>query len=206
MNLKNTIDTYGALAKSFHWGMAVIILSLILVGFYMESMANSPQKFEIYTLHKSFGLLVLWLAGVRLIWRWMNEKPQAESSHAMWERLLARCTHGLLYVCMIGMPLSGWMMSAAGGHAVSFFGIPMFEVIGKDPAFSKLMNQTHGILAYIFVGLIALHALGAMKHHFIDRDMTMKRMMFERFSGFMPYLIVMLLGAFFIIFAMLTFF
>lgn len=196
MGIKNTSDTYGAIAKFFHWSIALLILGLIVVGLYMESLPSSPDKYEIYGLHKSFGLMVLWLAGLRIIWRSFNKQPTPHATHKTWERTLSKIIHFFLYVAMIGMPLTGWLMSSAGGHGVSFFGLDMPALMNKDADFGKLMNNTHRLLSYALIGAVLLHAAGALKHHFIDRDNTLIRMVGVRMKNIAPHFIILSIGFF----------
>lgn len=176
MPLKNTHNTYGLIARFFHWAIASLILGLICVGFYMTSLAYSPEKIALYGTHKSFGLLVLWLVGLRLIWRQFSKPPSDDLGHEFWEKILAGIAHFFLYIAMIGMPLTGWLMSSAGEYPVPFFGIEMPDLVGKDPSLARVMNAAHEIIAFILIAVIGLHALGALKHHFIDKDDTLKRM------------------------------
>lgn len=196
MNFKNTKDAYGIVTKMFHWSMALIILGLLLVGLYMTGMENSPQKFEVYGLHKSFGLLILWMVGLRILWRGFTVQPVAHENHAIWERILAKVTHLFLYGAMIGMPLSGWLMSSAGEYPVSFFGLQMPSLMGKDTDIAHLMKEAHEILAFTLIGAVALHAAGALKHHFMDKDSTLTRMMASPLLHVGPYIIIAVLLAF----------
>lgn len=196
MQVKDTKDTYGIISKALHWPTAFIILALILVGFYMGSMPNSPEKFEIYALHKSFGILVLWLAGLRILWRLFTKQPDPQENHKVWERILAKLAHILLYVAMIGMPLSGWLMSSAGEYPVPFFGMQMPDLVGKDPELARLMHEVHEVLGFVLIGVVLLHALGAFKHHFIDEDSTLIRMMAAPMRHLGPYLLIIVLGLF----------
>lgn len=193
MGLKNTKDSYGLVSKALHWITALIILALVLVGLYMTQLAYSPFKLEIYALHKSFGILVLWLVGLRIIWKLLTAKPEAHPNHKWWEKLLAKLTHIFLYIAMIGMPLSGWLMSSAGEYPVPFFGIQMPDLVDKNPQLAGLMNNIHEILAYILIGAVLLHAVGALKHHFIDRDSTLLRMLVNPMHKVGPYLAVFLM-------------
>ncbi len=193
MGMGNGETHYGWLAKSFHWIIAILIFGLICVGFYMESMPNSPQKFEIYGLHKSFGLMVLWLAGLRLIWRHISKPPRALDTHQRWEKILSKITHILLYIAMISMPLSGWLMSSAGEYPVSFFGLQMPALTDKNPALAGLMNSAHSYLAYCLIAAIFLHSAGAIKHHIIDGDITLKRMVPSRLFVLWQFVILVAL-------------
>lgn len=193
MCLKNTKDSYGLVAKIFHWPMALIILGLILVGLYMSSIAPSPEKLQMIYYHKSFGILILWLVGLRIIWRAFSTQPAAIENHRSWERLLAKLVHLFLYIAMIGMPLSGWLMSSAGEYPVPFFGLEMPDLVSKDPDLGKLMYNVHEVLAYMLIVVIGLHSLGALKHHFIDKDETLKRMAARPMQRIGPYLIIFIL-------------
>ncbi len=173
--------------------MALIILGLVLVGFYMKALPYSPEKLDIYAVHKSFGLLILWMVGLRILWRLWTKPPAPQKNHESWEKILAHIAHITLYVAMIGMPLTGWLMSSAGEYPVPFFGIKMPDLVSKNPDLAKLMNSTHTIIGYVLILTIFLHAAGALKHHFIDRDETLIRMMTEKGQRFLPYLIVIVL-------------
>ncbi len=174
----NTPERFGVVAKSFHWGVALFIITLLCVGLYMTDLAPSPQKFQIYGLHKAFGITVLLLACLRLGWKLGGVKPRALSSHAKWERALAHLTHGFLYVAMLGMPLSGWAMSSAANYPVSVFGLfTLPNIVPADESTVDAMKAVHGVLAWGLIGAIGLHAAGALKHHIIDKDITLRRML-----------------------------
>lgn len=196
MGLKNTTDKYGIMAKLFHWPMAIIMMGLIILGLYMSALDPSPDKYELYGLHKSFGLLILWMVGLRILWRFYTKPPQTHKNHQKWERTLAKIVHFVLYVSMIGMPLTGWLMSSAGGHAVSFFGLSVPALMGENKNFGGLMNDTHRILSYMLIGTILLHVAGALKHHFIDKDDTFKRMAARPMQNIGAYVAVLLMMIF----------
>ena len=196
MSLKNTTDHYGLIAKAFHWSMALIMMGLVLLGMYMVDLDRTPFKFELYGWHKSFGILILAMVIGRLIWKHMNPKPVAMDTHQKWEKILAKLAHIFLYLSMIGMPLTGWLMSSAGGHPVKFFGVEIPALMEKNPEFGKLMNQTHEILSYMLIAAIILHAAGAFKHHFVDKDNTLKRMMAKPMQGFGAYVAAAIIAIF----------
>lgn len=196
MTLRNTQDNYGAIARGLHWLIALLIFGLVLVGLYMTQMENSPEKVETYALHKSFGLLVLWLAGLRLIWRFWSMPPDAMESHAPWERMLAGAAHIFLYIAMIGMPLSGWIMSSASQYPVPFFGLEMPDLGGTDQNLAGLMRNVHEWLAYTLIFVIGLHVTGALKHHFLDGDSTLFRMAGAN-TGVKALVLVLIAGGFF---------
>lgn len=179
MAFKNSPDQYGFIAKGFHWVSALIVLGLMALGFYMVSLEFSPFKLDLYWWHKSFGTLIFFLVLLRLIWRFVSSPPAHVETHQPWERSLARIVHVLLYVGMIGMPVSGILMSAAADFPRPFFGL--FEipdmVEGKnDPLFNR-MKLLHEVFAYCLYVAIGLHGLGAFKHHILDKDVTLSRML-----------------------------
>lgn len=192
--IRNTEHQYGFLAKIFHWSIAGIILGLLLAGFFMTSLAHSPLKLQIYGLHKSFGLLVLALAVLRLVWRFSGPVPAALKTHKPWERFLSKITHIGLYVCLLVMPLSGWVMSSAGDFPNSFFGFfEMPDLVQKDESIFRISREIHELTAFGLWGLVGLHMAGAFKHHFWDRDETLKRMSSLRF-GFIGAAFLLLLA------------
>lgn len=194
MDIKNTEEQYGALAKFFHWSIAVLILGLLPMGMLLESLGNSPVKLQVIMLHKSFGLLVFFLGLARIIWRFVSPRPDHLENHQHWETTLAGAAHFWLYVCVIGMPLSGWLMSNAGQYPVPFFGLEMPALIGKDPEMGHLFRTVHGILGNTLLFVLALHIAGALKHHIIDKDMTLQRMMSYRPGWLLPGLVIAVAG------------
>ncbi len=180
--LKNTSSSYGVGAKLFHWAVALIIITLLGVGLWMSGLdvKTTPYKFYVYGLHKSFGIVVLLLMIGRLCWRIYNTKVSPHANHKKWERSLAKIVHTLLYVLAFTMPLSGWAMSSAGGHPVNFFGLPLPALMDKNEQWGGIFRDVHEYVGYSLIGIIVLHAVGALKHHFMDRDDTLKRMFFNR--------------------------
>ncbi len=204
MSFKNTDTQYGALAKLLHWAGAFIILGLCIVGFIMVDMAYSPEKLQLYANHKSFGLLILLLVLLRIGWKFLSPAPAALTTHQAWEKLLAKGAHLFLYFAMIAMPLSGWVMSSAGEFPVTFFGLTLPPLTGKDETLFELSKFTHWLLAYGLMGVIGLHAAGAFKHHIIDKDETLSRMMFAKHPAAV-FGLIGILGAFFATVAYFTF-
>lgn len=176
--LKNSSDTYGLVSRAFHWAIALLILCLIPVGFWMEGLPYSPFKGSVYGLHKALGITVLVLALARVVWSvLLNPKPAPLQTHTPLERHLAHAIHILLYIGMIGMPISGWVMSAAGDHPVSFFGLfNLPAIVPKDENVFEIAKEVHELAGYALLAAVGLHFAGALKHHFIDRDATLRRM------------------------------
>lgn len=175
--LKNLSNQYGTLAKSFHWIVALAIIGMIPFGWYMGDMERGPERAEMYGLHKSIGITVLLLMIARVCWRIYNGKlPRDNPAHPKWERMLANTVHALLYVCALAMPLTGWGMSSAGGHDVFWFGIPVPPLVEPNRELGGLFSSIHSAAAWAVISLVSLHILGALKHHFVDKDGTILRM------------------------------
>ena len=168
---------YDSVARTFHGVTAVLIIGLLAVGSYMSDLEPSPQKWQMYGMHKAIGMTVLALVVLRILWRVTHRVPAPLGSWAVWERGLATIVQTVLYLGMIVMPISGYVMSSAGGHDISIFGlfnVPL--VIEKNEALGHAARAVHGLAGNVVIGAVALHFIGAMKHHLIDRDRTLHRM------------------------------
>jgi cytochrome b561 len=173
---------YDPVAVALHWAIALAIILMIPIGFFMEDFPISI-RFETYNLHKSIGLTVLALSLFRLIWRLLNPPPALPVGMKPHERLLAHTAHWFLYFLMVAMPLSGWLMvSAEKKYPTVFFWLgeapflPMPK--GMDPkATHEFFYYTHEYLAFGAIALIVLHVAAALKHHYLDKDTTLTRML-----------------------------
>lgn len=186
--------SYSLIARIIHWLTALIILGLLVVGTCMTTMDMSEQKLQFYNFHKSFGLLVLALAFVRIAWHLIKKKPKSLPTHKKWEKILSHAVHGFLYLLLIAIPISGWVMSSAGDFNIKFFSLNMPDIVSKDENLFKLFHEVHEILAWVLLGLLVLHIAGALKHHVIDRDETLERMTWRRI-GMVPVTVLVFLLA-----------
>lgn len=178
MPLRNTKNSFGTVTKLFHWSMALLVIGLLAVGLYMTGMELSPDKFKVYGLHKSFGIVVLALVFLRVLWRILSTQPDALPTHKKSEKILAGLAHLGLYCGMIVMPLTGWLMSSAKGFSVSVFNsFTLPDLIKPNEQLAKLFTDIHELAAYTLIAVIVLHFAGAIKHHIIDKDVTLKRML-----------------------------
>jgi cytochrome b561 len=176
MALRNTQLTYGALAKFFHWLIFILVAGLVIVGFTAEEFAQ-PLKISLIGWHKIIGLLVLLFTLARLGWTLINPKPRLPDGAAVWERGAVFTVHSLLYLALFVMTISGWIMSTAAGKAPRLFGQSLpFPGIPVDKAISALGWDIHSTAIWVLIGLVALHILAALKHHFIDKDNILRRM------------------------------
>src|ERR1700721_1488505 len=120
MLLKNTENSFGLIARSLHWIMAILIFGMLILGLYMIGLPISLEKLKLYGWHKEWGFVVLGLLIIRLVWRAINVTPNL--SLPLLEHIAARLVHWAFYLLLIAMPLTGWLMSSASGVSVSFFG------------------------------------------------------------------------------------
>jgi cytochrome b561 len=177
MPFRNTTRSWGSLSKAFHW----LIVLLIINQWWIAERADDLKglaKLEALGTHKSFGMTILMLAVLRLLWRLMNPTPELTSETKPWERALARISHVSLYVLIFAMPLTGWMMSSAKNYPVSWFKMFQFPdlVAPAEQTFHQMLDLHH-LLFKVLVGVALLHVAGALKHHFIDRNDVLKRML-----------------------------
>jgi cytochrome b561 len=176
--IKNTQQNYGSVAKTLHWLMFVLIAGLLIVGLIMTDMENSPDKFRIYGLHKSIGIVVLMLAAVRLMWKFINPAPILPTSMRAIEKLAAHAGHWILYGLMFAMPLSGWMMSSAAGFSVSVFGLfTLPDLVSADKELAHDLKELHELLGNGIMVMVVLHAAAALLHHFYHKDNVLIRML-----------------------------
>jgi cytochrome b561 len=176
MQLKNSEDHFGLVAILLHWIMALILIGLVILGLYMTSLPLSAQKLKLYGWHKEFGMLVLFLVMFRIVWRLGNRLPSLHSLN-LFERFAARAVHWAFYLFMFALPITGWLITSSAGLPVSFFGwfvIP--TLIAPNDNLRPLLETIHEWLAYGLIALFSLHLLAALKHHFINKDDILRRM------------------------------
>lgn len=168
---------YSPTAKTLHWVVACIVIPMVLGSFFLDDLAK-PMKGTAIMMHKSFGLLVLALMIVRLVYVHVAGRPVLPASVATWEKVLSRLVQYSLYLLLLLMPLAGWVMSTAAGHAPVFFGLVTIPFPGIEPneALSDWMFDAHRTMAFIIIGLLFLHISGALKHHFFDKDRVLSNM------------------------------
>ncbi len=168
---------YGAVAMAFHWVLALAIVGAFGVGLYMADLPFSMTRLKLYNWHKWAGVTILALSALRLLWR-LTHRPPADVPMPAWQARVAHLTHGLLYVLFFAVPLAGWAYSSAAGFSIVWFGVlPLPDFVPKDKALAETFKQAHALLAYGLAALVLAHLGGALKHHFIDRDGLLLRML-----------------------------
>ena len=174
----NDTPNYTATAKAIHWLMAVLLIGLLGLGLYMAGLPLSPDKLRLYSWHKWAGVTAFLLLAFRLLWRVSNRPPALPDSMSKPMQLLAHAGHFALYALMFAIPLSGWLMSSAKGIQTVYFGVlPIPDLIGKDKELGHLLGSVHESLSWLFILVLVGHVAAALKHHYIDKDDILKRML-----------------------------
>jgi cytochrome b561 len=175
MNLP--IKKYDKGARALHWLSALLVIGALAAGWTMVGLPFSPLKVKAFNWHKWIGITVLALTLLRIVWRATHKPPEPLPMPA-WQRKVAHALHGLLYLLLLAQPLVGWANSSAAGIPVVWFGVlPLPDFVPHDKALAGNLEHLHGLLGLLLAVLIALHLLAALKHHFIDRDDTLRRML-----------------------------
>lgn len=161
---------YNLLSRILHWFMALIIISLIIMGIYMtEFLAkDATSRSLIYSLHKSFGVVILLLFFVRLINRILNKAPTLPDIFKKSEKIAANIGHISLYILMLLMPLSGYLMSNSYGYNVKLFGLKLPNLISTNYELGPIFSKAHFYLGYFLLLVILIHISAVIKHRFFD--------------------------------------
>ncbi|MFO1259406.1 MAG: cytochrome b [Gammaproteobacteria bacterium] len=178
MRFINTDERYGLVSFLLHWIVAIIIIGLIIVGLYMTRIPISSLKLKLYGWHKQFGLLILALLFLRIAWRLSNVTPRLPATLPAWQKLAARSVHFVFYLFMFFMPITGWLVTSAAGLPVSFFGwFVLPSLVEPDESNRLLYAEIHQWLAYGLILTLGAHIGAALKHHFINKDNILRRML-----------------------------
>jgi superoxide oxidase len=181
MNWKNTASRYGSLSIGIHWLMLLLFIAVYgcieLRSFFPK---GSDIREGLKTWHFMLGMLVFVLVWLRLAARLSGPAPGIKPEPPGWQELSAKLMHLALYVLMIVMPLSGWLLLSASGKPIPFFGLELPALIGKSKELASQIKEIHEFLGTAGYYLIGLHALAALYHHYIKHDNTLTRMLPER--------------------------
>ncbi|WP_299982113.1 cytochrome b [uncultured Pseudoteredinibacter sp.] len=181
--MSDTAQKLSKMTVALHWVVGLMMIGLLAVGVYMEE----NEVYSLYPIHKSLGVLILLVVLPRVINRMRNGWPEPASQYTAIENVLSRITHYLLIVGTLLMPISGVLMSAMGGRGVYVFGLELFgknfdaidptKIAPINESLAGLAHSLHGWGGDILIVAIALHVIGAVKHHVIDKDGTLRRML-----------------------------
>ena len=176
--VRNTAVAWGSIAKTFHWLIAGLILGQFVLGWLAEVWRLSPTKLDLFVWHKSFGMVILVLALLRLSWRLLNRPPSMPPGMPVWEQQAAHASHLTLYGLMIVMPLSGWIINAAANIPFSvFWVVPVPDLVAPSKSLQKTAEFVHLGLFWMFALAVGLHVSAALRHHFLLGDEVLVRML-----------------------------
>ena len=175
--LKNTPTAFGSLAKWLHWTCSVLIIAMLVIGCLTTFLPNGAVRNSLFFYHKSIGVTLFALLLFRFLWRLGSVQPK-HAGMARLQQVSAHITHYLLYLAVFVMILAGWGMSSWGGHPVAFWGIGNVAwPVMQNKALGHLGSVVHLWGAWILTGLIGMHVLAALYHHFIKKDHVLTGML-----------------------------
>ena len=175
------LQRYSATAIILHWTIALALFGQLSLGFWMTRLPSSLRQFELYQLHKSIGITILLLSVVRLMWRLIHPAPLLPATMKVWDKRLARLTHAGLYLIMIGVPVLGWLTVSASPLNIPTLLWDMVPLphlpVDQGKQASESFAELHSFAAWGGVVLVVLHVAGALKHHFVEKDEVLWRML-----------------------------
>lgn len=178
MTWKNTDERWGPVSQLLHWLIVLLVLGMGTVGLVMTEMRNSPDKIQVYLLHKSFGLTVLALIALRLLWRLYAGAPKPVAGTPHWQERIASLTHGALYALVFAMPISGWVLNSAAGFPLRWFNLfNLPSIAAKSESLHELAEEVHEWLFWTLIAVALVHAAAAVYHHVFRQDATLARML-----------------------------
>lgn len=176
MHIRDTSQGYGIVSRLFHWLMAAAIFAMFALGVWMVTLDYySPYYNTAPDYHRSIGILLLIALLVRWIWRAANPKPELADLSPI-EQKLSHSVHWSFYVILLALSISGYLISTSDGQPVHVFGWFDVPAIIKMPGLESKAGNVHRIIAYIVIALAIVHALAALKHHYVDKSRILSRM------------------------------
>ena len=175
--MDETGGRYGGAAIALHWLTAVLIVANLILGLSMVPLPIIPRKLQWYAWHKWIGITVFLLTCMRLGWRWVQPAPPPVAMPE-WQRRAAEATQMLMYALLLLIPVSGWLYSSATGVQVVYLGlVPLPNLVPTDKVLAGLLKGAHVALNFTLFTLVFVHTAAALKHHFVDRDPALMRML-----------------------------
>lgn len=175
------ISRYTFTAIWLHWLMAALLAALFALGLYMTDIPLSPLKLKLYAWHRWAGVLAFLLVAFRIAWRAVHRPPALPESMSRLMRRAAHAGHAALYLLMIAVPVSGWLMSSAKGVPTVLFGVlPIPDLLSRNEELGEALEEVHEWLNYLLAALVVGHATIAIKHHVVDKDDILTRMLPRR--------------------------
>lgn len=179
MHLRNTLAGYGFVARSLHWIIVLGIVAQYFLAEAEESEGATTAAMSPVDWHMSLGITLLALAVARVLWRIFDRTPAWPAQMRGYERILAAVVHLALYALLFAIPISGWLLASVEGEQLSLFGWFDLPTLGPPGGEERehLIEEVHEVLFNVLFVLAILHVVAALKHHFIDRDNVLRRML-----------------------------
>ncbi len=176
--LWNTRESYGLITRNLHWGIALLVFALFFVGLTVDELDKTdPLRQQLFALHQSFGILVFFLTLIRIPLNILQPEPVPPTHMGPWEVQLANAVKKSMNLLLLLIPLSGYLAVATKGVHPLFFGMEMPLLIGEDETLHEFFEETHEVLAWTLMGIVVLHMAAAWKHHLVDKDDVLLRML-----------------------------
>ena len=181
MSLRSTGALWGSVTRLLHWSTALVVLGMLTAGLYADRLDTSTpvgdrQFHAAINIHKSFGMLLLLLVTARLLWRLTEDTPSLQAMVPLWQRVVARTNHLLLYAGLFVMLISGYVMASSHGEPPRLLGFRLPLLPTLPGSWEEVAHETHHTAANLLIALIAFHVLGALKNHFVDKNDVLHNM------------------------------
>ncbi|MEO0996565.1 MAG: cytochrome b/b6 domain-containing protein [Pseudomonadota bacterium] len=185
-------DNYGRVARLLHWLIAGLIATQYVLAQLAERAGDAEalsRQLKLLANHKSVGITVLTLALVRALWRLSNRPPALPVGMPRWQAAASQLSHSAIYVLIVAVPLTGWLMSSASAYSVSWFNlVTLPDFVAPDPALKAFFEASHEFMANLLGIVVLVHIAAALKHHFIDKDTVLARM--SSLTGWLTFVLV----------------
>ena len=169
---------YTGSAKALHWAIAALLMAQFVVAWTMPEIRRGTKPETLINLHLSFGVVILFVAVIRLAWRATHAEPPSQDGLPPWQLKSARVVHWLLYGLLFVVPILGWINASWRGFPVIMFGLELPKLVATRAPGLRWTGDVHGLLAnYLMLALVGLHAAAALYHYFIRRDRVLQRML-----------------------------
>lgn len=178
MHNTEPVYRYSGFAKLMHWLVAFMVIGSIAAGITMVNLGQGPLQNQLYSTHKAFGVVIMALVAIRVLYRLINGAPPPEPSLPPFKRIVSQTAHYALYALLVAMPLLGWAATSAYGAPIPVFGLfEMPPLLAKDQKLAEQLFELHKLGGFTMAGIVLLHAGAALHHHFVIRDGVLRRML-----------------------------
>jgi cytochrome b561 len=178
MSIRDSHTRWGMVSQLLHWLFVALLIVQVVLGLTDRALPLGPTRSAVIGFHKSLGITILALVVIRLLWRLAHPVPDLPFNLKRRERLLARFTQVTLYVLLFAMPINGWLLASAHAYGITWFNLFRIPfLVRKNLTLFDIMDQLHEAMAVLLGLIVALHVAGALRHHFVLKDDTLRRML-----------------------------